>query len=231
MLRVGLTGGLGSGKSTVAGMLRELGAHTIEADAVGRQLMEPGQPVFREIVHHFGASVVQSDGTLDRRLLAEMAFQHGRLRELSMIVHPAVIAAQEQWMRDLASQDANAISVVESALIFEAERDGTVPIWRDRFDRIILVTAPHALKVSRHVARVGSADPERAAADAEARIAAQIPDEEKIRRADSVIHNGASLEDTRQAVRRAWEELMRANAQPRNQEQRQPFAAYEGKVS
>jgi dephospho-CoA kinase len=241
MLRVGLTGGLGSGKSTVAGMLRELGAQTIDADAVGRQLMEPGQPVHHEIVLHFGASVVRADGSLDRRLLAEMAFQHGRLRELSMIVHPAVITAQEQWMRDLAAQDPEAIAVIESALIFEADRDGTVPNWRERFDKIILVTAPHAIKVARYVARVGTADPERAAGDAEARMAAQIADEEKIVLSDIVIHNGTSLEDTRQAVRRAWEELLRANALHRQaghrteahqtEERRQAYAAYEGKVS
>jgi dephospho-CoA kinase len=214
MLRVGLTGGLGSGKSTVAAMLRELGAYVIEADAVGRKLMEPGQPVYRDIVQRFGPSVVREDGTLDRRALAELAFQRGRNRELSLIVHPAVIAAQEQWMRELFARDPEAVAVVESALIFEAERDGTVPGWRERFDKVVLVTAPHDLKVRRFVARSGVTDPARLASltqDAEARIAAQIPDEAKIPLSDIVITNSASLEDTRDAVRRAWAELVKPN--------------------
>ena len=80
MLRVGLTGGLGSGKSTVAAMLRELGAHVIEADELGRALMEPGQPVFAEIVEHFGPEVVGPDGRLNRARLAELAFRGGRLK-------------------------------------------------------------------------------------------------------------------------------------------------------
>ena len=227
MLRVGLTGGLGSGKSTVAAMLRELGAYTIEADAVGRTLMEPGQAIFKEVVQHFGSGIVKDDGTLDRRMLAEMAFQQGRLRELSMIVHPAVIAAQEQWMHELFKRDEDAIAVIESALIFEAEREGTVPGWRKRFDKVMLVTAPHELKVARYLGRLGHADANRTAvltADAEARIAAQIPDEEKTPSSDIVIHNDASLEDMRQAVRRAWSELL-ANAQHGTQ-----TAAYERNI-
>jgi dephospho-CoA kinase len=206
-LRVGLTGGLGSGKSTVGAMLRELGAHVIESDAVGRKLMERGEPVYREIIQHFGNGVVREDGTLDRRALAELAFQGGRHRELSLLVHPAVIAAQEEWMRVLFDREPGAIAVVESALIFEAQRDGTVPDWRKRFDTVILVTAPRQLKIARHIARAEASDPQRIAAltaDAEARIAAQIPDEEKIPLSDIVIENGASLEDTREAVRRAW---------------------------
>ena len=227
MLRVGLTGGLGSGKSTVAAMLRELGAHTIEADAVGRELMEPGQPVYQEVVEHFGPQIVKDDGTLDRRRLADIAFQNGRLRELSMIVHPAVIAAQEQWMHELFKRDPDAVAVVESALIFEAERDGTVPGWQQRFDRIILVIAPRAVKVARYVGRIGATSPEKAAAlaaDAKARIATQIPDEEKIPLSDIVIHNSTSLEDTRKAVRGAWDQLL-AYAQ-----HGQESAAIEGNV-
>jgi len=123
MLRVGLTGGLGSGKSTVAGLLRERGAHVIEADEVGRRMMEPGQPVFNEIVRRFGPGVVRADGRLDRPRLAEMAFGEGRLEELNAIVHPAVIAAQQRWMEEIFARDPAAVAVVESALIFEVERD------------------------------------------------------------------------------------------------------------
>ena len=124
MLRVGLTGGLGSGKSTVAAMLRELGAKVIEADALGRTMMEPGQPVFAEIVRVFGPEVIGTDGRLNRTRLAELAFQGGRLNELNAIVHPAVIRAQQQWMDEVFAEDPAAAAVVESALIFEVERDG-----------------------------------------------------------------------------------------------------------
>jgi dephospho-CoA kinase len=162
MLRVGLTGGLGSGKSTVAAMLRELGAEVVEADELGRALMEPGQPVFSKIVRVFGSEVFGPDGNLNRRRLAEMAFQGGRLNELNAIVHPAVIAAQEKWMDQLFARNPTAVAVVESALIFEVERDArlrgesetVLADWRRRIDRIIVVTAPDKLKVARYIARV-----------------------------------------------------------------------------
>src|SRR5271157_5437647 len=98
MLRVGLTGGLGSGKSTVAGFLRNLGAQVIESDELGRKMMEPGQQVYARIVSAFGPQVVSPDGRLNRARLAALAFEGGRLNELNDLVHPAVIAAQQQWM-------------------------------------------------------------------------------------------------------------------------------------
>jgi len=208
MLRVGLTGGLGSGKSTVAALLRESGAHVIEADAVGRSLMQPGQAVFAAVVKQFGPDVQREDGSLDRKLLARLAFEQGRARELSLIVHPAVIAAQEAWMRDVFTREPRAVAVVESALIFEAERDGTVPGWRDRFDSLILVTAPLELRIARFLARNGvQGDKDALRADAEARIAAQVPDEEKIPFCDFVLENSTSLEDVRKAVKEIWDKL------------------------
>jgi len=208
MLRVGLTGGLGSGKSTVAALLRECGAHVIEADAVGRSLMQPGQAVFAAVVKQFGPDVQREDGSLDRKLLARLAFEQGRARELSLIVHPAVIAAQEAWMREVFTREPRAVAVVESALIFEAERDGTVPGWRDRFDSLILVTAPLELRIARFLARNGvQGDKDALRADAEARIAAQVPDEEKIPFCDFVLENSTSLEDVRKAVKEIWDKL------------------------
>src|SRR5580692_5427782 len=105
MLRVGLTGGLGSGKSTVAAALRERGAQVIEADELGRALMEPGQAVYQQIVRTFGPELVSADGRLDRPRLAKLAFKGGRLDELNSIVHPAVIAAQQQWMDGVFARD------------------------------------------------------------------------------------------------------------------------------
>ena len=191
-------------------MLHDLGAHVIEADAVGRRLMEPGEPVYSEIVKQFGRGVVRGDGTLDRRLLADLAFQQDRRQELSKIVHPAVIAAQEQWMLELFSREPEAVAVVESALIFEAERDGTVPGWRKRFDTVVLVTAPKALKIVRYIARQQPVDAEHRSAlakDAEARLASQIPDEEKLSLADTIIHNDASIDETRSQVQHLWSML------------------------
>ena len=179
MLRVGLTGGLGSGKSTVAAMLRELGAQVIEADALGRALMAPGQPVFSSIVEHFGPQVVNSNGHLNRARLAELAFREGHLQELNAIVHPPVIEAQARWMDEVIARDPSAVAVVESALIFEVVRDarsrgeregilagapgdrssslGWLADWRRRIDCIIVVTAPDELKISRYADRILSA--------------------------------------------------------------------------
>ncbi len=211
MLRVGLTGGIGSGKSTVAQMFREQGIEVIEADAVGRELMEPGQSAYRAIVEHFGPEVVRADGRLDRARLAELAFGQGRLKELNALVHPPVIAAQERWMREIFARDPHAVAMVESALIFEASRgeNASVPGWRDRFDRVLLVTAPDAVKIERYVSRVLAAEPghskERAAEverDARARLARQIPDGVKIPLCDAVIDNSGTVEATRQQVER-----------------------------
>jgi dephospho-CoA kinase len=223
MLRVGLTGGLGSGKSTVAALLREHGAHVVEADEVGRTLMEPGQAVYNAIVHRFGRAVVRGDGRLDRPRLAQIAFGQGRIDELNAIVHPAVIAAQQHWMDDIFARDPNAVAVVESALIFEVERDarargesaGVLADWRNRFDRVIVLTAPDELKVSRYVARTcpDSAGRPAAEADARTRLARQIPDAEKAARADLVIENTGDFLSLKQKVDAVWQRLQAESSQ------------------
>jgi dephospho-CoA kinase len=222
MLRVGLTGGLGCGKSTVAAMLRELGAQAIEADELGRELMEPGQSVYAAIAGRFGAEVVGADGRLNRARLAELAFGQGRLDELNAIVHPAVIAAQQQWMDRLFARDPAAVAVVESALIFEVVRDarlrgeddGILAAWHRRFDRIVVVTAPETVKIARYVARVqsrgnGAVLPAREALEAEARrrIARQVRDEEKAAQADYVIDNAGDKDTLRRQVEALWPRL------------------------
>src|SRR5271156_1946757 len=174
MLRVGLTGGLGSGKSTVAALFEQLGAAVIAADQLGRQLMQPGEPVYAAIVRAFGLAVVRGDGLLNRKALAELAFQHNQADALNHIVHPAVVAAEEQWMRGIFAADPARVAIVESALIFEVEKWGPAPGWVQRFDKLILVTVPDTLKIARFVARMVAH--EGAEADARARIAAQIPD-------------------------------------------------------
>jgi dephospho-CoA kinase len=232
MLRIGLTGGLGSGKSTVAAILRELGAEVIEADELGRALMEPGQPVFSAIVAHFGPEVVGPDGRLNRARLADLAFKEGRVQELNAIIHPAVIEAEERWMQQVFARSPAAVAVVESALIFEVERDARLrgesetllANWRQRMDRIIVVTAPDEMKIVRFAARVSPAEEGRAtgvpsdsssslgwqAAEASARerIQHQIPDAEKAARADYVIENDGDLAALRAQVDFLWLRLL-----------------------
>lgn len=217
MLRVGLTGGLGSGKSTVAALLRAWGADVIEADELGRSLMEPNQPVYQQIVRTFGPNVVRIDGRLDRPRLAELAFRENRLQELNSIVHPAVIEAQRRWMDAVFARDPHAVAVVESALIFEVERDaiargeskGVLADWRNRFDRVIVLTAPDDVKIQRYVKRIGTDSQNREAAEADARrrLAFQMPDAEKAARADFVIENTADVETLRRRVAAIWHQL------------------------
>ena len=222
MLRVGLTGGLGSGKSTIGKMFAELGAAVIDADEVGRSLMQPGQAVYDRIVEHFGKQVVRADGSLDRRALAQLAFGGAGCElnrdELNRIVHPATIAAQEEWMRSVFAADPEAVAIVESALVFEASGElaakadakASVPGWRKRFDRIILVTAPDDLKIRRFVERSGErseGNPGALAEDARKRLAAQIPDEKKIPLCDWVIDNSGDVDSTRAAVAEIYSQL------------------------
>jgi dephospho-CoA kinase len=215
MLRVGLTGGLGSGKSSVAGIFHKLGAAVVSADQLGRQLMQPGEPVYAAIVEAFGQGVVRGDGSLDRKALAELAFQHNQADKLNHIVHPAVIAAEEEWMRGIFAVDQKRVAIVESALIFEVETWGTAPGWAQRFDRIILVTVPDEMKIARFVSRMMVNDRhedrrEALAQDARARMAMQIPDQEKAARCEYVIDNSGSLEETRERVEEIYRELAQA---------------------
>jgi dephospho-CoA kinase len=221
VLRVGLTGGLGSGKSTVAELLRALGAEVVEADQLGRALMEPGQSVYAEIVRVFGSEVVNADGRLNRSRLAKLAFEGNRVQELNALVHPAAIRAQRQWTEALFARDPAAIAIVESALIFEVERDarlrgeteGVLASWRQRFDRVVVVTAPDEVKIVRYAARL-STDPagrEAAQADARNRLAHQIPDLEKAARADYVLENSGDRAALEAQAARLWLQLKADN--------------------
>ena len=220
MLRVGLTGGLGSGKSTAASLFAALGAHVLQSDAVGRQMMEPGEPVHAAIVAHFGDSVVAADGTLDRKALARIAFAEGRVEELNAIIHPAVIARQAELSEAIFARDSEAVVIVESALIFETNYGGAGR-WKSRFDRIILVTAPEELKIQRFVARAASegqiSEARRAELEAEAqrRLAKQIPDEQKSALCDYVLTNDGALTELEWQVDQLWPILKAAAAESR----------------
>ncbi len=217
MLRVGLTGGLGSGKSTAAHRFAALGAQVIYSDDIGRELMQPGHAVYAAIVAHFGPEVVKADGALDRSALARLAFGGGesgggRIEELNAIVHPATIARQAELIGQIAARDADAVAIVESALIFETRFGGKGGL-RSRFDKLILVCAPQALKVARFVARAAGGrslnEEERHAleADARRRIARQIDDEQKAASCDYVLTNDGPVEQLLAQVDALWPEL------------------------
>ena len=219
MLRVGLTGGLGSGKSTAARLFAALGAHVLQSDAIGREMMEPGETVHAAIVDHFGNGVVQPDGRLDRIALAKIAFDHGRVEELNAIVHPAVIARQAELSEAIFRKDRRAIVMVESALIFETKygetkygetKHGERARWHNRFDRVILVTAPEEVKIARFVARSAAGESitaerrEKLEAEARLRLTQQIPDEQKSALCDYVLTNGGPLSELEWQVDQLW---------------------------
>jgi dephospho-CoA kinase len=228
MLRVGLTGGLGSGKSTAARLFAERGAHVLEADAIGRETMQPGNAVYTAILEHFGPDVLRPDGQLNRSALANVAFTEGRVEELNAIVHPAVIARQAQIAQQIFASDLNAVVIVESALVFETKHgeivlgtitsDANPAPWRTRFDCILLVTAPEQVKIERYLERTASGSrlsAERRAeltADARRRLAQQIPDEQKVPLSDFVLVNDGALADLERQIDELWPLLQLASA-------------------
>jgi dephospho-CoA kinase len=180
LLKVGLTGGIATGKSVVGEMFARRGAHLIQADTVAHELMQPGQPVYEEVVRRFGPGILEPDGRINRPRLAEAAFGTTsgvppRVQELNAIVHPAVVERENQWMEGIGRCHPEAIAIVEAALILEA---GVA----DRFDRLIVVTCRPEQRISRFARRLGLSE-EAARAEVSRRMAAQIPDEEKIKAA------------------------------------------------
>jgi dephospho-CoA kinase len=185
-------------------MFRKLGAHLTDADAVAHTLMQPGRAVYKEVVRRFGREILNPDGSINRPRLAEAAFgtpggAPPRVRELNEIVHPAVIAHENEWIKEIGRRDPNAIAIVEAALILEAGA-------ASRFDRLIVVTCHPEQRILRYARRLGISE-DAARAEVTRRMAAQIPDEEKIKAADFVIDNSGSLEATEQQVQRVFAAL------------------------
>jgi len=226
MLRVGLTGGLGSGKSTAARLFVQHGAYLLEADEIARDLMQPGEAVYHAIVKHFGPGVVLSDGTLNRAQLARIAFADGRVEELNAIVHPATIAEQAAIAAEIAEEDPVAVVIVESALLFETKYGAgaagssgdTAAPWRTRFDCIVLVTASEEVKIERYIQRIAAGahlTPERyadLAAEARRRLARQMPDEKKAEMSDFILSNDGSIEELEEQIDELWPVLRFAAA-------------------
>ncbi len=208
MLKVGLTGGIAAGKSVVGEMLAALGAHLAQADRIAHSLMQPGEAVYNEIVRHFGRAILNSDDSINRAKLAEKAFgppavgreQSPNIQDLNRIVHPAVIRSQKEWMHAASLQDPQGVAVVEAALLLEAGA-------AKDFDRLVVVTCNSEQRAERF-ARRQKLDIETARAEVARRMAAQLPDEEKIKAADYVIDNSGSLEQTRAQVLQIWEKML-----------------------
>jgi dephospho-CoA kinase len=226
MLRVGLTGGLASGKSTVASLFARRGVHILNADQIGRELMQPGQLVYDAILSHFhgypeAPQLTLADGQLDRSALARYVLSTGKLDELSRIVHPPVVAEQERRIQLIFSSDPDAIVMVESALIFEADRAKTAPGFSHRFDKLILVTAPEDVRLARYTTRGGKAlSAEQVAAleeDGRKRISMQMTDQEKVPLCDFVIENSGSRQHLETEVETILQQLQQQNVRHRNQ--------------
>jgi dephospho-CoA kinase len=205
LLKVGLTGGIASGKSVVGEMFVALGAHLVQADQIAHELMQPGQAVYEEVVRRFGTGILNSDGSVNRPALAEAAFGgpggggSPRVAELNRIVHPAVIRRQDEWMEEVGRRDHHAIAMVEAALILEAGA-------ARGFDQLIVVTCREEQRVQRFAERL-KIDVEAARQEVRRRMAAQWPDEEKIKAANHVIDNSGSLDATQRQVRDVWAQL------------------------
>jgi dephospho-CoA kinase len=207
MLRVGLTGSIGVGKSFVTSVLAELGCHVMDADQTAREVVAPGTPGLRAVVEAFGSEILQPDGTLDRARLGAIVFADERKRLLlNSILHPFIIAAQDERMRRWEAEDEGGIGVVDAALMIESG-------GYKRFDKLIVVHCRPEIQVERLMARNNISREE-----AERRIQAQMPQQEKMRYADFLLDTSEGFEDTRRRVRDLHRQLRELSAAPGGRE-------------
>jgi dephospho-CoA kinase len=192
MLRVGLTGGIGCGKSTVAAMMGELGCHILEADALGHQVIAPGGPAYEEVVREFGREILAPDGRIARPTLAAIVFAHpDKLSRLNALVHPPLLAAIDGELARLESADPGGVAVIDAALLIEFNH-------YDKLDRLIVVWCTPEQQLARLTdPAFGRALPRE---QAQSRIAAQIDLEQKRQLADDVIDCSGTIAETRRQV-------------------------------
>jgi dephospho-CoA kinase len=191
---LGVTGGIATGKSFVAQTFRDLGAVVVSADELAREVVVPGAPALRQLVERFGTSVLLADGTLNRKALAEIIFADPQARiDLNTIMHPAIAQLSQERLRALGRDQR--LVVYEAPLLFEAGAEG-------RVDAVLVVIAEERQQVRRLMARDDIGEPA-----ARARIAAQMPLAEKVRRADYLIDNSGTLQHTQLQVRKLFTHL------------------------
>jgi dephospho-CoA kinase len=200
MLTIGLTGGIGSGKSTVAQILGEFGAPILDADKVAHTTYAPGGPAYDAVIAAFGADIVALDRTIDRRKLGAIVFGNPeQLNRLTSIVWPATSDGIRRKIAELRASGSKLPIVVEAAILIEAN-------WQPLFDEIWLVRAPREQVLSRIEIQRGAKPSE-----TEARINAQLSDEERTRHASLIIENNGSLEELRELLKEVWAEALKRN--------------------
>jgi len=198
VLRVGLTGGLATGKSFVGQCLVRSGCHLLKADEIGHQVIEPGGAAYQKVVEFFGPEILVPEGRIDRRKLGAIVFSDPeRLRLLNSLIHPAVIRREEEWFEQLQAADPKAIGVVEAAILIETGS------YR-RFDRIVLVVCAPEQQVERAMRRDALSREE-----VQARIARQMPLDEKRAYAHWVIDTSGDKRDTETQVLELYNQLRR----------------------
>ena len=192
---IGLTGGIACGKSTVSRALCALGAAIIDADALAHELSQPGQPIFNAYMERFGREIVTAGGTLDRAAIAARVFADPAVRaEVDAIAHPLIRKAAEERLRAARAQDKTA-AVLDVPLLFEAG-------WDALADEVWVVALPAEEQLARLLAR----DKSMSEGEARARISAQMSRAEKCARADIVIDNSGTVEETRECIEQLWRE-------------------------
>ncbi|GIW54678.1 MAG: dephospho-CoA kinase [Nitrospiraceae bacterium] len=199
MVLVGLTGGIATGKSTVARLFQECGAALIDADILARQVVEPGKPAWRDIVRTFGRQILNPDRTLNRGALGAIVFRSpAKLRRLNAIVHPRVARAQAQLVREIARKDPHAVIIYDVPLLFEAAA-------QRRVDRVVVVTADRKTQIARLRRRNRLSHTE-----ALRRIRSQMSLAKKAERADYVLDGTLPIAQLRRRVARIFEQLRRS---------------------
>jgi dephospho-CoA kinase len=189
MLRVGLTGGIASGKTTVGRMFVELGCRLIDSDKITHQLFEPGQSVYDAVVNTFGDCILSPNGQIDRKILGGIVFKNADARKtLNSLVHPAVIQRQQDWLAEMEAADPAGIAIVDAALMIEV---GTYK----NYQKVVLVTCEPAIQKQRLMQRSGLTEEQ-----IDERIRSQMPLKEKLKYADYVIDNSGDPGDTRRQV-------------------------------
>lgn len=199
ILRVGLTGGIASGKSTVARTLAGLGCVTIDADSVVTRLYRRGEPGYEALTHAYGKDILRPDGEIDRPKLASIAFvDDASAKKLNALIHPLVIAQEEHVINAEARRfpDRDRIVIVEATLLLESG-------GKKRYDKIVVVDSEPAVQIDRAVARGMDRQ------DAERRMARQMPREERKRQADYVIENNKDMRSLESETMRVYEKLRR----------------------